>query len=84
MPNTALYAKGRLGIAKNEIEVDYTDKEDSFYSYNASESETSIAGGLGLGYNITPMASVEVMYNMYPSVEDIDVDGVTLGAHVKF
>ena len=84
LPNTALYAKGRLGIAKNELEVDYTDKEDSFYSYNASESETSIAGGLGLGYNITPMASVEVMYNMYPSVEDIDVDGVTLGAHVKF
>ena len=83
-PNTALYVKGRLGIAKNKIEVDYTDKIDSFYNTKASESETDVAGGLGLGYNITPMASIEAMYNVYPSVEDIDVDGVTLGAHFKF
>lgn len=84
LPNTALYAKGRLGIAKNELEVDYTDKEDSFYNDNVSASETGIAGGIGLGYNVTPMASVEAMYNYYPSVEDIDVDGITLGAHFKF
>ncbi len=83
-PNTGLYAKGRLGIAKNKIEVEYTDKTDSFYNFNVSESETDVAGGLGLGYNITPMASIEAMYNIYPSVEDIDVDGVTLGAHFKF
>jgi opacity protein-like surface antigen len=83
-PNTALYAKGRLGVAKNKIDGDYTDKLDSSESESFSESETGVAGGLGLGYNITPMASVEAMYNVYPSIEDLDVSGITLGAHFKF
>lgn len=87
-PNTALYAKGRLGFAKNKIDVDYTDKE---FNENDSESfsETGIAGGLGLGYNLTPMVSTEVMYNFYPTIDfdegdDIDANGVTLSAHFKF
>lgn len=87
-PTTALYAKGRLGVAKNEIDVEYKDKV-----FNTSESEsfsdTGVAGGLGLGYNVSPMASVEVMYNFYPTIdfddgEDLDANGVTLGAHFKF
>lgn len=87
-PTTALYAKGRLGVAKNEIDVEYKDKV-----FNTSESEsfsdTGVAGGLGLGYNFNPMVSAEVMYNFYPTIdfddgEDIDANGVTLGAHVKF
>ncbi|MGP4712861.1 porin family protein [Psychrobacter sp. DM8] len=83
-PNTALYAKGRLGIAKNEIDVDYTDNFDTRENDSFSESDTGVAGGLGLGYNLTPMASIEAMYNFYPSVEDLDVDGITVGAHFKF
>ena len=86
-PNTALYAKGRLGIAKNEIDVDdfnTGDVEDESFSY----SDTGVSGGLGLGYNITPMATVEVMYNVYPTIDtdgdDLDVNGFTLGAHFKF
>ena len=87
-PTTSLYAKGRLGIAKNEVTV-----TDTFKLTNTSDeynlSGTGIAGGLGLGYNITPMASIEAMYNIYPSIEaedndDIDVSGITLGAHFKF
>lgn len=87
-PTTNLYAKGRLGIAKNEVEV-----KDTFKLTGATEefklSETGVAGGLGLGYNITPMASVEAMYNIYPTIDaddndDIDVSGITLGAHIKF
>ena len=87
-PYTAVYAKGRLGVAKNEIDVEYKDKV-----FNTSESEsfsdTGVAGGLGLGYNVSPMASVEVMYNFYPTIdfddgEDLDANGVTLGAHFKF
>ena len=83
-PNTGLYAKGRLGVAKNEIDVDYTDKVIASNSESFSVSDTGVAGGLGLGYNITPMASVEAMYNIYPEVDDVEVSGVTLGAHVKF
>ena len=83
-PNTALYAKGRLGVAKNEIDVDYTDNFDTRENDSFSESDTGVAGGLGLGYNLTPMASVEAMYNFYPSIEELDISGITLGAHLKF
>ncbi len=87
-PNTALYAKGRLGIAKNEIDVEYNDKIIPANSDSASFSDTGIAGGLGLGYNFNPMASIEAMYNIYPTVdgagEEIDANGFTLGAHLKF
>ena len=87
-PTTNLYAKGRLGIAKNEVKV--TDTFKLTGASNESElSGSGIAGGLGLGYNLTPMASIEAMYNIYPSIEaedndDIDVSGITLGAHFKF
>ena len=88
-PNTALYAKGRLGVAKNKIDVDYTDKLDSSENESFGYSDTGVAGGLGLGYNITPMASVEAMYNFYPTIDfdggdDVDSNGITLGAHYKF
>ena len=87
-PNTGIYAKGRLGVAKNKIDVDYTDKIDASENENFSYSDTGVAGGLGLGYNISPMASIEAMYNIYPQIDDefadLDVSGVTLGAHFKF
>ncbi len=83
-PNTALYAKGRLGVAKNEIDVDYTDNFDTRENDSFSESDTGVAGGLGLGYNLTPMASIEAMYNFYPSIEELDISGITLGVHYKF
>ena len=88
-PNTALYAKGRLGFAKNKVNVDVTDKIISSDSESFSESDTGVAGGLGLGYNFTPMVSAEAMYNFYPSIDlgdgdDFDASGITLGAHFKF
>ncbi|HAR75291.1 MAG TPA: cell envelope biogenesis protein OmpA [Psychrobacter sp.] len=88
-PTTALYAKGRLGFAKNEVDAEYTDKFISANNESFSESDTGVAGGLGLGYNFTPMVSAEAMYNFYPSIDlgdgdDFDASGVTLGAHFKF
>jgi len=88
-PSTALYVKGRLGVAKNEIEVEITDKVSSVFNESFSVSDSGVAGGLGLGYNITPMASIEAMYNFYPTIEfddgeDLDSNGITLGAHFKF
>ena len=89
-PNTGgLYAKGRLGVAKNEIEINGSEKSTELNnsydrSYSNSESETGIAGGVGLGYNLAPNAAVEVAYEWYPEVEDTDVSGITLGANFKF
>ena len=88
-PSTALYVKGRLGIAKNKINVDYTDKIIPSDSDSASFSDTGVAGSLGLGYNLSPMASIEALYNIYPTIdwdgdEDLDANGFTLGAHFKF
>ena len=88
-PTTALYAKGRLGFAKNKVNVDATSKVSSVLSESFSESDTGVAGGLGLGYNFTPMVSAEAMYNFYPSIDlgdgdDFDASGITLGAHFKF
>ncbi|SUD92123.1 porin family protein [Psychrobacter phenylpyruvicus] len=83
-PNTGgLYGKGRLGVAKNEVDV-----EGKNINYKTSGSDTGVAGGLGLGFNVAPNASIEAMYNWYPTVEisnkDYDASGVSLGAHFKF
>ena len=88
-PNTGgLYAKGRLGVAKNEIEVDYKDTAFPEDNEKYSESDTGIAGGLGLGYNIAPNVAIEVAYEWYPTIdfggEDVDSNGITLGANFKF
>ena len=88
-PTTALYAKGRLGFAKNEVDAEYTDKLNAANNESFSESDTGVAGGLGIGYNFTPMISAEAMYNFYPSIDlgdgdDFDASGITLGAHFKF
>ena len=86
-PNTGgLYGKGRLGIAKNEVDV---EGKGIASGLKTSGSETGVAGGLGLGFNVAPNASIEAMYNWYPSIEtdlgeDLDASGVTLGAHLKF
>ena len=85
-PNTGgLYGKGRLGVAKNEIDL---ESKSNVVKVSSDNSDTGVAGGLGLGYNIAPNASVEAMYNWYPTVEigntDYDASGVSLGAHFKF
>ena len=52
-PNTGLYAKGKLGVAKTEVEGKNT------LTQNFSDSDTSLAGGVGLGYSVNPKFSVE-------------------------
>lgn len=81
-PNTNLYAKGKLGLAQNKIEADGT-------TFSVDSSKTAVAGGVGLGYNVTPMVSLEAEYEKLPTVEvlgnnDADADLVSVGAHVKF
>lgn len=81
IPNTALYAKGKLGVAQSKLKV--KDTLDNV-NYKADASKTGVAGGLGLGYNLSPMVAVEAEYAFSPKVEDIKTDAWTIGAHMKF
>ncbi|AMN50740.1 MULTISPECIES: porin family protein [unclassified Psychrobacter] len=73
-PNTGLYAKGKLGVAKTEVEGKGT------LTRNFSDSDTSIAGGVGLGYSVNSDFSVEAEYDMLGN----DADLMTVGAQLKF
>lgn len=74
-PNTALYAKGKLGFAKAEIDVKASSSGSSF-----SDSDTGLAGGIGLGYSVSPNVAIEGEYAIVAE----DVDLLTIGANFKF
>ncbi|MEJ6066492.1 porin family protein [Psychrobacter sp. 16-Bac2893] len=76
-PNTGLYAKGKLGVARTEIEATGTSPAGV---YNGSNKDTSLAGGVGLGYSVNPNFSVEAEYDKLGS----DADLMTVGAQLKF
>ncbi|MGP4970712.1 porin family protein [Psychrobacter aquimaris] len=77
-PNTALYAKGKLGVAKTEIEGNYLVEDSN--RKTISKDDTSLAGGVGLGYSVNPNFSVEAEYDKLGS----DADLMTVGAQLKF
>lgn len=72
-PNTAIYAKGKLGFAKAEIDVEASGFSDS-------DSDTGLAGGIGLGYSVSPNVAIEGEYAIVAE----DVDLLTIGANLKF
>lgn len=76
-PNTGLYAKGKLGVAKTEVEGNYVS---GIRNVSFSDDDTSLAGGVGLGYSVNPDFSVEAEYDMLGN----DTDLMTVGAQVKF
>ncbi|WP_201625831.1 MULTISPECIES: porin family protein [Psychrobacter] len=77
-PNTGLYAKGKLGVAKTEIEGNYLSSNSK--RNTISKDDTSLAGGVGLGYSVNPNFSVEAEYDKLGS----DADLMTVGAQLKF
>lgn len=84
-PSTNLYAKGKLGLAQNKVEYDASNS-----NYSSDSSKTGLAGGIGLGYNVSPMVSIEAEYAMLPSTDkilgnnDADTSLMTVGAHMRF
>lgn len=76
-PSTALYAKGKLGFAKAEINVEANGFGGSA---SDSDSDTGVAGGIGLGYLVSPNVAVEAEYAVV--AEDLDL--LTIGANFKF
>ncbi|WP_201598867.1 porin family protein [Psychrobacter vallis] len=76
-PNTGLYAKGKLGVAKTEVEANYNV---GALRVSESKDDTNLAGGVGLGYSVNPDFSVEAAYDMLGN----DADLMTVGAQLKF
>lgn len=84
VPNTALYGKAKLGIARTELDGDYREGTGSvgnpFRSVSYSDKDTRLAGGLGVGYAVNPDFGIEAEYDIASS----DADLMTIGAHLKF
>lgn len=73
VPNTAIYGKGKLGVAKTEV-------EGSTVGYKYSSDKTSLAGGLGLGFQPMPNVGIEAGYDWTGNNTKL----MSIGAHVKF
>lgn len=72
---TPAYVKGKLGVAKTEVE----DKGVNV-NYTASSDKTSLAGGVAAGFNVSKNLGLEASYNYLN--KDASMWGV--GAHLKF
>ena len=77
-PNTGLYAKGKLGYAKAEIDVSANNILGA--SASDTDSDSGIAGGIGLGYLVNPNIAIEAEYALI--AEELDL--LTIGANFKF
>lgn len=73
--NSPVYASARVGVAKVRVEVDELGEKSKY-------AESGVAGGLGLGYNVTPKVNVEAQYNMFDN--DADARIWSVGANYKF
>mgnify|MGYP000877290434 FL=1 len=76
--NTPVYAKGKLGVARTKIEGNSFSENST--RRTVSKSDTSLAGGVGLGYAVNSDFNVEAEYDVSGS----DADLWTVGAHLKF
>lgn len=72
-PNTAIYAKGKLGLAKAEVKAEAGGT-------SVSDDDSGLAGGIGLGYNFNQNVAVEGEWSYVAE----DVSLLTLGASYKF
>ena len=75
--NTPFYAKGKLGIAKTKVDV--TGRKATA-SYSNKSDETSLAGGVGVGFKPLANVGVEASYNYLSE----DANAISLGAHLAF
>lgn len=71
--NTPVYAKGKLGLAKTEVEAKSSSK-------TVKADDTGFAYGVGLGYQATQALSVEAEY----AKPENDTNLWTIGAKFKF
>lgn len=75
IPNSTIYVKGRLGMAKTEVESKGVNVSSSHTS-----DKTSVAGGVGAGLQITQNLGVEAGYNYL----NADTQMLGVGAYFAF
>lgn len=82
VPNTALYGKAKLGVARTKVKGDsnYLDNAGIRRNTGFSDSDTRLAGGLGVGYAVNSDFGIEAEYDIVSS----DANLMTVGAHLKF
>ena len=73
--NTPLYVKGKLGVSKSELEVAGTN-----VNFRSESDKTSLAGGVGVGFQPNQNFAVEAGYNYLNS----DANALSIGAHLAF
>ena len=71
--STPFYAKGKLGLAKTDVQI----KAPGFSS---SRDKTSLAGGVGIGFKPTQNVGIEASYSFLNS----DANMLGVGAHLAF
>lgn len=71
--NTPVYAKGKLGLARSEFEAETT-------GVSRTNSDTGIAGGVGVGFKATPNFAIEAEYDYKSN----DMNLWSIGANFKF
>lgn len=75
LAGTPVYVKGKLGLAKTEVENKATSS-----NWSQTTDKTSLAGGVGVGFKPSNNFGVEATYNYLN--QDASVWGV--GAHLAF
>ena len=83
LPNmNGLYAKGKLGVARTEIDASssHTVAGKSVERNKVDQTSTGLAGGVGIGFAPSQNIGIEAEYAKVGS----DADLVTIGAHLKF
>ena len=84
VPNTALYGKAKLGVARTELDGNYRAGNGTvgspFRNASYSDKDTSLAGGVGVGYAVNSDFGIEAEYDIVGS----DANLMTIGAQLKF
>ena len=81
LPNmNGLYAKGKLGVARTEIDASSKNVAGNGERNKVDQTSTGLAGGVGIGFAPSQNIGIEAEYAKAGS----DADLVTIGAHLKF
>ncbi|HEY6527422.1 MAG TPA: outer membrane beta-barrel protein [Cellvibrionaceae bacterium] len=82
--NDAMYLYGRLGLARLTADYSLDVYNSSQYDESGSETKTKALIGLGMGYNITPAASLRVEYIRHAEWDDVTFSSLSVGATYSF
>lgn len=70
---------GRLGYAESKVKLSAPS-----LGIQASDSDNDVSYGLGLGYTLSPKASVTADYMSYYNKDGVKATGITLGLAYRF